>query len=137
MCVLKFRQKRGKLCNSIKFQRENSLSRRAFNFLLFVFLVDLQYFEFCQIAEDFLREILNFIIRQIPESFKVKCISLSEKNNASRNVNPIKSETVCENTLNYFAAFHRHLQHAMLLLHYNYDESALSYCGQFSCSLLK
>ena len=62
MCVLKFRQK-----------------RRAFNFLLFVFLVDLQYFEFCQIAEDFLREILNFIIRQIPESFKVKCISLSEK----------------------------------------------------------
>ena len=77
-----------------KFQRENFFSRRAFNFLLFVFLVDLQYFEICQIAEDFLREILDFIVRQIPESFKVKCISLSKKNNAIRNVNPTKSETV-------------------------------------------
>ena len=56
---------------------------RAFNcFILiisFVFVVDLQRFEICQIAEDFLREILNFIIRQIPEIFKEKCINLSEK----------------------------------------------------------
>ena len=45
----------------------------------FVFVVDLQRFDICQIAEDFLREILNFIIRQIPEIFKEKCINLSEK----------------------------------------------------------
>ena len=45
----------------------------------FVFVVDLQRFEICQIAEDFLGEILNFIIRQIPEIFKEKCINLSEK----------------------------------------------------------
>ena len=65
----------------------------------FVFVVDLQRFEICQIAEDFLGEILNFIIRQIPEIFKEKCINLSEKNNSSWNVIPIKSETVFENTL--------------------------------------
>ena len=52
--------------------------------------MDLQDFEISQTAEDFLREILNFVVGQIPESFKVKCISLSGKNNASRNVNPIK-----------------------------------------------
>ena len=44
-----------------------------------LFFVDLQRFEICQIAEDFLGEILNFIIRQIPEIFKEKCINLSEK----------------------------------------------------------
>ena len=50
-----------------KFQREDCVYHHTFNcfgfFLLFVFAVDLQRFKICQIAEDFLREILNFIIR--------------------------------------------------------------------------
>ena len=91
MCV-EIQTETGEVLPLDKFQRENFFSRHAFNFLLYDFLVDLQYFEICQIAEDFLREILNFIMRQIPESFKVKCISLSKKkkNNAIRNVNPTK-----------------------------------------------
>ena len=69
MCV-EIQTETGKVLQLDKILGENSLSRRDFNFLLFVFLVDLQYFEICQIAEDCLREILNFIIRQIAENFK-------------------------------------------------------------------